>query len=280
MRAPVPSSGRPRRFWRPLLALTAANLVCAQAAATPPGWTDLADLALASPAVFRATADKVSRIAPRAAPDVPPGQVRALVEVSLVTVLAAPGLLPARAEWLWQGPADKGRPPFAAGAPVLVFAEPVAGGPKPEVQQMRLVAPHAQVEWTAAREADVRAILAAALKPGARGLMVTGVIDGQFAPGPVAGLSESQVFLATEGGGILTLVVARRPNEVPRVRVADGDIIERAIAVQPQTLLWRALACGMPDALPPGLAANSGLAADYALARAEVGACGRTMAGH
>jgi len=38
--------------------------------------------------------------------------------------------------------------------------------------------------------------------------------------------------------------------------------------------LWRALACGLPPALPKRLAGDAALAADYALALERLGPCG------
>ena len=66
----------------------------------------------------------------------------------------------------------RGRPPFGKETPVLVFARPLSGGARPEVQALQLVSADAQVPWSAQAEADVRAILQAARQPGAAGLMV------------------------------------------------------------------------------------------------------------
>ncbi|MCG2841333.1 hypothetical protein L6Q21_10105 [Sandaracinobacter sp. RS1-74] len=242
------------------------------------GWTDYADLALASPVVLVGAVDRVDRLSKKDAPDVPPGQVRALVQAKLQTALKAPSLLPEGAAWLWQGAAGaKGRPPFAREDRLLVFARPMAGGARPEVQALQLVSNAGQQPWTVEAEAQVRAILKEAQQPGALGLMVTGVADGFHTQGDVPGTSESQFFLRTEGGRPLTLVVRRSPGREPEVRASAGDLVERAVPIQPRTLLWRALACGLPAELPPALAGQEGLAGDYRLAREAIGACGRTL---
>ncbi|TPE63677.1 hypothetical protein FJQ54_02115 [Sandaracinobacter neustonicus] len=136
---------------------------------------------------------------------------------------------------------------------------------------------YGQQPWSADSEAVVRDVLKQALQPGARGLMVTGVRDGFFSEGEVAGASESQFFLRTEGGAPLTLVVRRTPGQRPQVLATTGELVDRAQPPQPRTLLWRGLACGMPQQLPATLAANPALTTDWAAARRMIGACGRTL---
>lgn len=240
-------------------------------------WTDLADLALAAPVVLSAEVRSIDRLGPRSAPDVPPGEVRALVEAGLTSVLKAPAVLPAGAAWLWQGEADRrGRPPFAKQAPVLLFARPLAGGADPAVQALALVAPHAQQPWSAETDAAVRAILRQA-QTGSVGL-VTAVVDAAHSAGEVDGASESQMFLSTEAGRPLTLIVRRAAGAPPLLLAATGELVSTAGPVERRTLLWRALACGLPEALPPALAADPALERDYRFARQSLGACGRTVA--
>jgi len=277
----MPSSCRyqPSGILRQYRLIAAANLLFAAsiAAASPLSWTDWADLALASPAVLVVSTEKASKLSRKTAPDVPAGEIRALVEARLTAALKAPGLLPAKAEWLWQGAPDaKGRAPFAPADALLVFAQPVAGSTNPEVQQLRLSRPHAAQPWTPEADRIVRAVLSEAAQTGNAGLMVTGVTDGFHSAGTIAGQSESQFFLATQSGQPATLVVQRAPDMPPQITVATGDVIDRAAAIAPQTLRWRALACGLPLALPEPLANSPDLAADYAAALASLGPCGRT----
>jgi hypothetical protein len=187
-------------------------------------------------------------------------------------------VLPAEAAWRWQGPSDsRGRVPIPKGAPLLLFAEPLGGGSDPAVQPLKLLAEGGQQPWSAQVEAIVRDVLRQALSRNARVMLVTGVKDAFRSEGDVAGASESQFFLEATDGRPLTLLVTRQPGTEPLVRVATGDLVDRAQPVAPRTLLWRGLACGMPDRLPAVLAANPGLAEDYAVARAEIGACGRRL---
>lgn len=239
-------------------------------------WTDWADLALAAPAVLAADIRDIDRPDRRAAPDVPAGEVRALVQGSVRTVLKAPAVFPAGAAWLWQGPADaRGRPPFVKASPVLLFATPLAGGSKPEVQALRLISGQGQQPWSAEREALVRTILREAKAGGAP--MVTGVTDAARTAGDVEGQSESQIFLSTEAGAPLTMIVRRLAGAAPLLLVASGELVSTAVPVERETLLWRALACGLPVALPTRLAGDALLEADYQFALSTLGACGRTM---
>lgn len=272
-----------------LAGATAAGAISGESPGAPPAisgahstagdtaaeWTLLADLALASPVVLRGTVARARRLSGNAAADVPRGSMRMLVEVELESVLKAPGLLPARAEWLWQGaPGPDGRPPVRAGQTVLAFLSVPLGSPKPDVVQFRLTAPAAQRIWDGPAEAAVRAILAQAQRGEA--VMVTSVADGFRVAGAVAGASESQFFLQTDAGRPLTLVVTRTPVAAPQVRVATGDVIAASsTAVQPATLLWRALACGLPADLPARMQADPDLLADYHLARDSFGDCGQ-----
>lgn len=220
----------------------------------------------------------MDRLSKREAPDVPAGEVRAIVRAALQAAIRAPAVLPAEAAWRWQGPADsRGRAPIPKGAPLLVFAEPLPGGGNPAVQPLKLTSRDGQQPWSADGEAIVRDVLKQALARNARVMLVTGVKDAFRSQGDVPGAAESQYFLETTDGLPLTLLVTRQPDTDPMVRVATGDLVDRAQPVSPQTLLWRGLACGMPATLPAALADNKDLVADYAVARATIGPCGRRL---
>jgi hypothetical protein len=253
------------------LAMPAAGQQPAAGGVSALSWTDLSDLVLASPVALRATVDKAGKLSRRVAPDVPEGAVRALVEARLVAVLKADGMVPGRAEWLWQG--EKAALPVK-GAELLFFGSVSAGGPDAAVGQYRLATARAQLPWTPEREAEVRAILAEARAPG--GVPRFRAVKGGFhVPGAVAGESESQFFL--DIGRPVTLVVLRRAGAVPEVKLATGDIIDESAApVKPATLLWRTLACDAPERLPASAGSEAALVADWAAAKAAWGPCGRT----
>lgn len=279
-----PILGRNRQSWLTIVtvltfaAFGAAPAAASGAAAQSLSWTDWADLALASPVVLVGTVENVDRLSRRDAPDLPPSDVRALVQVKLQTVLKAPAVMPQGAAWLWQGPANaKGRAPFDKKEVMLAFAKPLSGGARPDVQALQLVSPNGQQPWSQEAETQVRAILQEALRPAAQGLMVTGISDAFRTEGDIPGTSESQFFLTTEGGRPVTLVVQHEPGREPVVLAGAGDLVDRAQPIRPQTLLWRGLACGLPAQLPTALSERNGLSADYRLAKASIGACGRTL---
>ena len=254
-------------------------LALAGPAAAAPSWTDWADLALSSSVVLTGAVADVDRFSRRDAPDVPPGEVRALVRVDLRSALRSPVVLPAGAAWMWQGAADRrGRPPFGRDDLVFAFADLLSGGGRPEVQALQLVSDQGQQPWSEQADQWVRAILTEARRPGMADLMVTGIESGFRSEGDVPGAAISQFFLRTENGHPLVLVVRRRPGQqMPDVLASIGELIDNAEPVRPETLVWRALACGLPGQLPPDLATDLGLADDYLIARLRIGDCGRTL---
>ncbi len=271
-------------------ALAAALLLGATAASAQPvsaqpaparvtglSWTDWADLAVAGPVVVRAEVRRQRAVGRRAAPDVPASDVRLELEGQVQALLVSPIILPAGVAWRWQGPRDaRGRAPGLKGQTMLLFAEPLGGSTDPTVQALRLVAPHAMQPWSAAIEAEVRALLREALDPRLSPGLVTAVTEGFRTEGDIPGISESQFFLATSSGRPMALVVRRAPGRAPEVAAATAELVGTARPIARQTLVWRALACGLPASLPARLGGDRGLAADYALARASIGPCGRT----
>jgi hypothetical protein len=236
------------------------------------GTADIADLALASPVIVRATITAARPLGRRDAPDVAPGRARMLVTAAVSNVLVAPGGLGASLQWLWDAPLDaRGRPPRAKGLDVLAFlAPPGADG------GTRLMSRRGQQDWDPALADQVRTLVTAARSGTVP--VIKGVSNGFRAVGTVPGESESQFFLNTQDGKPATLIVQNRPGEVQRVLLARGDIIDdSAERVQPGTLLWYRLACFLPASLP---AAEGGsdpaLAKDWRDALASLGPCGRT----
>jgi hypothetical protein len=258
----------------------AAPPLAAQAQAPAPavaadrlaGTADIADLALASPVIVRATIVSARALSRRDAPDVAPGRARLLVVAAVSNVLVAPGGLGSSLSWLWDAPLDaRGRPPSAKGMDVLAFVNvPASDG------GTRLMSRRGQQPWDPALADKVRQIVTAARAGSVPA--VKGVTNGFRAVGTIPGESESQFFLVTGDGKPATLVVQNRPGERQRVLMAQGDIIdESAQHVQPDTYLWYRLACFLPATLPA--AAGGGdpaLARDWRDAMASLGPCGRT----
>jgi len=235
-------------------------------------YADVADLALASPVVVRATIIAARTLPRNAASTVAADRARVMVTAQVTNLLVAPGATTATLMWLWDAPADaRGRPPKAKGLDVLAFvAAPDANG------GTRLMSRRGQQNWDPALADRVKQVVAEA-----RGGTVPefrGVTNGFRADGTISGESESQFFLATNDGKPATLVVQKRPAEMLRVLVARGDIIDdSAQRVQPGSLLWYRLACGLPAHLPAAAGGSStALARDWTDAMTSLGPCGRT----
>lgn len=243
------------------------------------GYADLADLAVAAPLAIDARIRSATRLTDGRATGVAAGRARYYVTADIVGLIRGAAGLPGRIDYVADVALDaKGKPPKLKKRRVLLLARPVAGKPG----SVQLVAPDAQLDWDAATDARLRAILAEAVTPGAAPRVIS-VQSAFHTPGVVPGESETQIFLATASGQPISLSVLRRPGQQPRWAAALGEIVDEAAAApKPDTLAWYRLACGLPAALPesslegvePAQAAAA--RADYALVKAGLGSCGRT----
>jgi hypothetical protein len=251
------------------------------ATASQGGYADLADLVLAAPVIADATIRSTTRIKAAEAAGLAPGMVRLYVEADVLALLRGPEGLPARVGYLLDVVPDAGgRLPRLKKARVLLFARPVAGA----ADQLQLVGPQAQRDWSADVDARVRTIARAVVAPDAPPV-VTGIGNAFYVPGALPGEGETQVFLTTADGRPVSLSVLRRPGERPRWAVALSEIVDEAAAPPaPDTLLWYRLACTLPAALPDHSTATLSPAdaesarADYRFVIAALGPCGRTGA--
>jgi hypothetical protein len=160
----------------------------------------------------------------------------------------------------------------------IVLAQAVPG----HAGELQLVAPDAQLPFSADRAAQVRSILQEATAAGAPP-RITGIGKAFHVPGSLPGESETQIFLQTAAGDPVSLTVLRRPGETPRWAVALGEIVDDAAAEpKPNSLLWYRLACGLPRSLPPQSHADAepehaaAIDADYRLILERLGPCART----
>ena len=243
-------------------------------------YADTADLALVAPVAAHVRVVRASALRERDAPGAAPGHRRLLVEAEMVSLIRAPGSLPARVRWLVDLPNDsRGR---AARLPrrteLLVLATAVAGRPG----ELRLVAADAQLPYAAATADRIRAILreASQANPPPR---ITAVGRAFHVPGAVAGESETQIFLQTADERPISLSILRRPGEQPRWAASLGEIVdENAAAPRSETLLWYRLACTLPRTLPAQSVASASaqeavaIAADYQLVLEALGPCTRS----
>ena len=247
---------------------------------TAPGYADLADLVLAAPLVADATITSATRIKGAEAATVAPGRARFYVEADVAALIRGTGGLPPRIGYVVDVALDAdGRPPRLKKARVLVFARTVPGSG----DQVQLVAPDAQVDWSPATDSRARTIAAAAFATDAPPA-ITGIGNAFHVPGSLPGEGETQIFLTTADKRPVSLTILRRPGEQPRWAVALSEIVDEAAAPPaPDTMLWYRLACALPPGLPPRSTASLAEAdaaqaqADYRFVIEALGRCGRAQ---
>ncbi|VVT12863.1 conserved exported hypothetical protein [Sphingomonas sp. EC-HK361] len=251
----------------------------APAATSPYGYADTADLVLAAPLVVDAAIRSATRIKGPEAANVAAGSARFYVEADVTALIRGASAIPPRIGYLVDLPLDpRGRAPKLKKLRVLLFARTVDGRP----DQVQLVKPDAQRDWTPAAEAQVRGIVQATLASDAPPV-VTGIGNAFHVAGSLPGEGETQIFLTTADNRPVSLSILRRPGEQPRWAVALSEIVDDAAAPPARdTLLWYRLACTLPPALPDrstaSLAPGDASAAqdDYRFVLDRLGPCGRT----
>lgn len=240
-------------------------------------YAEIMSLTLRSPVVADATIRSAARITGPEAAMVPPGWHRYYVTVDLAALLRGEaGSVPPRVGYVLDVPLDaRGRPPKLRKSRVMLFARPVAGRP----DQIQLIGLNAQQPRTPAIDSATRQVVREVIDPAAPPA-ITGISNVFHVPGSLPGEGETQIFLETETGAPVSLLVQRRPGMERRWAVALRDIVDQADGPpERDTLLWYRLACGLPEQLPSeAIAANSDrdavtAAEDYQLIRRELGPC-------
>ncbi|CAN5244775.1 hypothetical protein BH09PSE3_BH09PSE3_13680 [soil metagenome] len=239
-------------------------------------YADVVDVFAPAPVALHATIRTATRLKDESTRA---GTIRFYVEADVVALIRGPGGVPPRLSYVVDVPVDsRGRPPKLKKADVLIAALPVKGRPG----EIQLSARDAQLMWSPALDAQVRAVIAAVLAPGAAPV-VTGVGSAFHVAGSVPGEGETQVFLTTASGAPVSLSILRRPGEAPRWAVALGEIVDEAAAPPTRnTLAWYRLACFLPRTMPDSAvtelpAADAAVARDdYAFVIGELGICERT----
>jgi hypothetical protein len=243
-------------------------------------YADLADLGLAAPVAAHVRVAKAVALKGAQAAGVRPGLARFYVEADLVSLIRGPAGLPTRIRYVVDLPLDsRGKPPkLRKDSQLILLAAPVAG----RADELRLIAPDAQIDWTAERADRLRAIFREAAGSGAAP-RITGIGRAFHAPGSLPGESETQIFLLAEGGRPVSLNILRRPGQTPLWSVALSEIVDDAAAPPaPDSLLWYRLACPLPGQLPAQSLAESdqdsarAIRADYRLVLQALGPCART----
>lgn len=261
-----------------------ASSASAQNTVTNPllSYADMADLAAAAPVAAHVRVRHASTLGAREAPSVRAGFRRFLIEADVVALIRGPGGIPAQVSYLIDLPNDsRGRPPrIGRRAEYLVLAQRVPNRPG----ELRLVAPDAQIPFTAEAAATLRGILRDSNAAGAAP-RITGIGRAFHVPGSLPGESETQIFLQTADNRPISLNVLRRPGEQPRWSVALSEIVDDAAAPPaPNSFLWYRLACTLPARLPREALSEAGadeagaVQADYRLIMEGLGPCTRTRA--
>lgn len=267
-----------------VLAVAAAALLFgaaaeSRAAAAPADLTyvDLADLALTAPLAAHVRLKRAVALKPAEAPNLKPGWTRFYVEAELVSLLRGAEGLPTKVSYLADLPNVGGKAPkLAKKSEYILLAQAVPGRPG----ELRLVAPDAQLPFTAERANMLRGILRQASAADAPP-RITGIGRAFHVPGAIPGESETQFFLQTADGRPVSLSVLRRPGETPSWSVALSEITDDAAAAPaPNSLLWYRLACTLPKALPATSYADApehaeAIRSDYSLIVERLGACVR-----
>ncbi|WP_343528316.1 hypothetical protein [Sphingomonas sp.] len=247
-------------------------------AVTGPGYADLADLVLSAPVIADVTIRSATAIKGAEAAGVAPGHQRFYVEADVGALIRGAGGLPARIGYLFDPALDaRGRAPKLKKMRVLIYARRVPNA----ADQLQLVAPDAQLPWSADLEQRSRTIVREALSPDAPPV-INGISNAFYVPGSLPGEGETQIFLTTASNRPVTLSILRRPGEERRWAVALSEIVDESAAPPPRdTLLWYRLACALPESLPDrstaSLAPQDAQAAqeDYRFVLQRLGPCGR-----
>lgn len=266
-----------------LLAVAAPAAISAQSPMTLSApsitYADAADLVEASSTVAIVEVRDQAVVEPARAPGLAAGHARLYIEARTQGVLWGRTGLAAQVSFLADVPLlPNGKPPKLKKQRLLLFADPVAN----RSDSLQLVAPNAFVAATPESEALARAVITALAAPGAPP-RVKGVRDVMSVAGNLAGESETQLFVETEGGEPVSLSVVRRPGMEPKWGVSWSEIVDEAAAPpQPNTIAWYRLACSLPQRLPSGAylqnepAARARADADYRVILQQLGPCTRT----
>lgn len=242
-------------------------------------YADLVDLSDPAAVIAKVRIRKQATLEPERSPGLKKGHARLYIVARVEESLK--GNLPVgeSIRYLSDVPLDaRGKAPSLKGQDVFAFARTVPGKPA----DLQLVAPDAQIAGGDPLGARLRAILAELAAPD-RPPRVQGVRDILAVPGNLAGESETQVFLTTEGDGTALVSVVRRPGAAPAWGVSWDELVDGAGGPPARdTLAWYRLACFLPPAIPRG--ANLGARPDvrvlaeedYRLVLRALGECPRS----
>ena len=238
-------------------------------------YTDVADLAIKAPMVIDATIRSATRIKGADAASTAPGFVRFYVTVDVIALIRGPAAVPLRLSYVLDAQQDSnGNLPKLKKQRVLLFARSAGE----LTDQIQLVAPGAQLQWSAATESMTRRIAADVAAANAP-LEIVGIANAFHAAGALPGEGQSQIFLTTTGGPV-SLNITRKQGTPPAWTVALTEVVGDALPPpQRDTFLWYRLACGLPAQIPTSTLAGldsqdaAAVTEDYALVIDTLGPC-------
>ncbi len=251
----------------------------AQQLPASPTYVDLIEMSRAANIVARIAIEEQITVPPERAPDVAPGQVRLYIEALTQALLGGSVPVGESLVFLVDQPLDfEGDAPDIEEMSFLVFARAVPGRPG----EIQLVGGNSFLPDTPRIEQRIRMVLTQ-LATETMPPQVTGVREVISVPGNLAGESETQIFLETQGGAPVSLNVLRRPGMRPQWGVSWTEIVDQAARPpEPETLQWYSLACFLPERLPDEsfLQADRDSQArareDYGLIQDQLGPCARS----
>ena len=240
-------------------------------------YADLADLALAAPITAHVKIKSTKRLSKELSTGVHPGLARHLITADVIALIKATEGVPKRIQYLIDLPVDsRGKVQKLTKSESLIFAIPA--GPA----FVRLVAPDAQVPWSAEAARSVRAILSEAARADAPPVL-RGISSAFHSEGSIPGEGETQIFLNSPEDKPVSLTVQRRTGEQPRWFVSQGEVVDEGTSQpRPDTLLWYRIACTLPVSIPPSSVdgqpadAIANIKADYKVILEGLGPCNRT----
>ncbi|MEL6487369.1 MAG: hypothetical protein AAFQ13_09520 [Pseudomonadota bacterium] len=243
-------------------------------------YVDLVTLSERTELVVRAQIRRQTQLKPERAPGLAPGFARLYIEADTQALIAGRSALGESLVYLVDVPLDsKGKAPKLKKREMLLFANEAGR----DAQGATRLQVSAQFAYSPAFEARIRPILTQ-LVANDPPPVITGISDALAVPGTLAGESETQIFLKTQGGSPVSLTVLRRPGQRAVWGVSWGEIIDSAARPpEPETLRWYRLACALPQRLPSSAnlardPASRRLAAnDYAFVLGELGPCARAI---
>lgn len=278
-----------RRFMLAAPVLSAALAVAPVAAQAPANSaTSQAQplLTFADIATYADVADVVAVVQVRSqveverarSPGLAPGHARLYVKARTQALLGGSSALGESLAYLVDVPlAASGKAPKLGRKRFVIFADSVPAKPG----ELQLVAPNAQFPSDPVTEASIRQVIVALSQPDVPP-RITRIRDVISVPGNLAGESETQLFLETDGGAPVSISVVRRPGMAPQWGVSWSEIVDQAASPpEPGSIEWFRLACFLPQELPASAhlqqdrSARYQADADYRFMLAQLGPCQR-----